>query len=145
MMNQFSVAVPHDDGSFISERISRVVELIRAYDYTLDVEWVPPGARGENDAFRIIQHKPDGSKYVVMGVRTEEDFNETILARLYEGDNNNGDNQRRVEAHNQAIRDYQAKLQQELQEEKNQMAAAVLRSPKSTYKIGNTVFRENPR
>jgi hypothetical protein len=145
MLNDFSVAVPHDDGSFISERISRVVELIRDYDYTLDVEWIPPSVRGENDAFRIIQHKPDGTKYVVMGVRSEEDFDERILARLYEGDNKNGDVQQRMEANNQAIRDYKRKVLEEIQDEQNQMAASVLRSPKSIYRIGNTEFRDIPR
>ena len=140
------VAVPMEDGSFVNEKVARIVELIREYDYRLDVEWIPTAARAPgDDAFRIIEHTPDGRKAVVMGVATEEEFDERVLARIYGADNKNWDVQERMEAHNKAVRDLQRKRREEIMEENNQMAAAILRSPKSTYRIGDKVFRDTPR
>jgi hypothetical protein len=146
MMPYLDVAVPMEDGSFISERVARIVELIREYDYRLDVEWIPPAARREgDDAFRVIEHTADGRKAVVMGIATEDEFDERVLARIYGADNKNWDVQERMEAANRAHREYQRKRREEIMEENNQMAAAILRSPKSTYKIGDKVFRDTPR
>lgn len=141
-LSELPVAVPMDDGSFISEKVARTAELIKEYDYRLSVEWIPRANRGEeDDALRVIQHQSDGTKYVVLSVHSEDDFDQRVLARIIEGDNVHGDVQKRMEAHNEATMTYQRRLREEAQDEKNALAASILRSPKSTYKHGGQVYR----
>jgi hypothetical protein len=145
-LGELPVAVPMDDGSFISEKVARTAELIQEYDHRLAVEWIPRANRAEkDDALRVIQHQPDGTKYVVLSVHDEDDFDQRVLARIIEGDNAHGDVQKRMEAQNEATRAYQRRLREEAQDERNQLAASILRSPRSVYKHGGKEFRDTPR
>lgn len=134
--------VPYEDGHFISERIGQIVELIKQYDYRLDVKWIPPGAREPGDAaFAIFEHTPKGTQELVFYVQTEEEFDERVLKRIYEGDVSKNDVEGRVEAHNRATRDLRKKQYDEIMAEQSEIAAAVIRSPKDNYRVGKKVFR----
>jgi hypothetical protein len=94
----------HDDGSFISARVSRIVELIREYDPNLEVKWIPEKMRRPDEpAFMITERLRDGREVVAFYVQSEADFNEAVLARIYEGDNSKHDVQKRVDAQNAAV------------------------------------------
>lgn len=109
--------VPHQDGSWVSERISRVVDLIREYDPRLDVRWIPPAAREPGDAaFAIIELTPEGPRTAFL-VQTEEEFDERVLARIYGADSKNSDPVARLAAINRAAEDLRRRTREELWEE----------------------------
>jgi hypothetical protein len=123
-----SLPVPHDDGHFISERISRVVDIIRETWPMLDVKWIPPELRAPGDAaFAIVERLPDGREFVVFHVDKEEDFDHRVLARIYAGDNTQNNVLAEIEAQDQALRAYQQKAAQEQMDEANEFAAFVLK------------------
>jgi hypothetical protein len=132
----FDVDLPtvHDDGHFISARVSRVIELIREYDHRLDVKWVPPDRRAEGDAaFAITERLGDGREVVAFYVDTEEHFNEDVLARIYMGDNTKNDVQARVTAQNAAADAMRHAKQREELEEYYSLLGSMITSKKHTY------------
>lgn len=135
-----SLPVPHDDGHWISERVSRIVELIREYDSRLDVRWIPPENREPGDAaLAVIENTPTGPM-VAFYVQDEKEFDERILARIYEGDNKHGNVLDKIEAHNAALRAYQEKQYQDQLEDAGDLAMHILRSPKTRYKHNGRVY-----
>lgn len=125
----------HDNGMFISAKISRIVELIREYDYRLDVKWIPPNMRGASDpAFAITETLGDGREVVAFYVQSEAEFDETVLARIYEGDNTKGNVQARVAAQNAAISRVREVRAAEERAQYYDLAKSIIRSPKHTYR-----------
>ena len=124
----------HDDGHFISAKVSRVIELIRAYDHHLDVKLVPPDRRAEGDAaFAITERLGDGREFVAFYVDTEEHFNEDVLARIYMGDNTKNDVQAFVTAKNNAADALRHAKQREELEEYYSLLGSMITSKKHTY------------
>lgn len=125
----------HDNGMFISAKISRIVELIREYDHRLDVKWIPPNMRGGDDpAFAITEDLGDGRTVVAFYVQSEADFDERVLARIYEGDNAKGDVQARVDAQNAAVARVREVRAAEERAQYYDLVKSIIRSPKHTYK-----------
>lgn len=125
----------HDDGRFISNKVSRVVELIREYDHRLDVKWVPPDLRGPTDpAFAIVEKLSDGREVVAFYVQREEEFDENILARIYEGDTQRTDVQARIEAQNAAAKAVMRRKHQEELDQQYDLMRSMIVSKKHTYK-----------
>lgn len=131
-----NVPVPHDDGSFISEKVSRIVELVREYDHNIDVRWIPPNRRAVDDpAFALVTRQMDGKEYVIFYVQDESQFDERVLQRLYQNDaEKQGNILDAAEAHNAAVRAYQQKVHKEQLEEAKDLAYHILKSNKHTYK-----------
>lgn len=130
-----NLPVAHDDGHFISERVSRLIEIIRDRWPTLDVKWIPPELRGSNeDAFLIVENLPDGRSVPVFRVHREQDFDGSILERIINADNANGDVASRIEAQNEAVRLIQAKLEQEKRDEAHDLAKSIINSPLHSFK-----------
>lgn len=132
----FDVDLPtvHDDGHFISAKVSRVIELIREYDHHLDVKWVPPDRRDPGDpAFAITERLSDGREVVAFYVDTEEHFDEGVLARIYQGDNTKHDVQARVAAQNAAAMAVQRAKQRDEMEEYYSLLGSMITSKKHTY------------
>lgn len=125
----------HEDGRFISAKVSRVVELIREYDHRLDVAWIPPDQRGADDpAFAITERLSDGRNVVAFYVQDESEFDERVLTRIIMGDNTQHDVQARVEAENTAARAMVlAKRRDEIAAYAD-FASSIIRSRKHTYK-----------
>lgn len=135
--------VAHDDGHFISAEVSRIVELVREYDSRLDVKWIPPELRRPGDAaFSVIERASDGKEYVVFHVDKEEEFNASVLTRLYLADVEQNDVQGRIEAGNKAIRNAQARKERDLKEEQRDLLASTLASPLHTYRHNGKTFRK---
>lgn len=125
----------HDDGHFISAKVSRIVELIREYDHRLDVRWVPPDKREPTDpAFAITERLSDGREVVAFYVDSEDDFNENVLTRIYMGDNTKNNVQSIVDAKNNAARAILHARQRDEMEQYYSLLGSMIVSKKHTYK-----------
>lgn len=84
-----------DLGIFVSQEHRHIAELIKQYDDTLDLIFIPPAKRKLNEEFpfAILQTPRDGFKepYIVRKVRLE-DMNADLLAWLSFSDNTKGMN-----------------------------------------------------
>lgn len=125
----------HSDGSFISAKVSRVVELIREYDQNLEVKWIPERMRRPGEpAFMITERLRDGREVVAFYVQSEADFDERVLARIYEGDNTRNDVQARVDAQNAAVLAVREAKAQEEREQFADLVHSMVNSKKHTYR-----------
>lgn len=125
------------DGQFVSQRVAQVVEAIREYCPDIIVEWVPPGNRDATTAaFRLI-HAPVGQpSYVIFHVKTEEEFTTNVLKRLMMGDQRYGTTTlNEFEAAEAAAKAVARQRFMDQMEEANEIAASILASSKSTYKV----------
>lgn len=134
-------AVPHEDGRFISDEVSRIVEIIREYDAGIDVEWIPPDTRAPRDPeFRIIEVKPDGRRFVMFYVNNQLEFNENVLARIFQSDQaKNKFSLEAIDAHNNAVKAIELKKQWEELQEKHDIAAHIWKSGRARYRHDGVV------
>jgi hypothetical protein len=64
-----------EDGSFVTAKTMRIVELIRAYDPGLDVEWIPRERRlADDDAIRVVDTRAKGLARTIMSFPDEAAF-----------------------------------------------------------------------
>jgi hypothetical protein len=131
----------HDNGMFISAKVSRIVELIREYDHRLDVKMIPPGMRRPDEpAFAITERLSDGREVVAFYVQDESYFDERVLARIYEGDNTKGDVQKRIDAQNAAVNRVREARQAEERAQYYDLMGSMIRSNKHTYRHDGRKF-----
>lgn len=125
------------DGHFVSVKQMRVNEILQDYDPNLQLQWIPPDQRSENDlAFRVVCF-PDGKPPYAVCFAEEAD--ERLLARVFEADQRNSPNKLTfLENYNRAKELMRAKEEMERMQEAHEMAAAVIRNNKSSYKIRNS-------
>lgn len=136
------LASPHSDGHWISDRVSRIVEIIKDYDDRIDVQWIPPETRGVNDPeFRLVTLDSLGKPYVMFYVQSQAEFDERTLARIFSSDNaKNPLTLSALDAHNAAVKAVQMKEQMERMEEANDFAHHVFKSPKARYRHNGRVY-----
>jgi len=133
----------HEDGHFISAKVSRIVELIRDFDPRLDVKWVPPEHRAPGDAaFAIVERIADGREQPVFYVQTEEEMDERVLARIYESDVAHNDVMGKMEANNRAIKAAEDAKFRDMQEESHDLMRSVLKSGKHNYQHNGKTYRK---
>lgn len=127
------------DGQFVSERISQVVQAIREYSPELDVEWCPPNKRKPGQAAFKVMHKPFGGEpYVIFHVKTEAEFDARVLKRIIAGDQRNGQvTYNEIEAAEEAAKRVAHQRFLDEMEEANEIAHAIMKSNKSTYKVND--------
>lgn len=119
-----ALPVPHDDGSWHSEEISRVIECIREYSDRLDVRYIPEHMREPGDAaFAITELLPDGREVVAFYVQTEEEMNLSVLERVYGGDNAKHNIQAALEASRDAAKHLRRKRYEDVMGEAHEKAA----------------------
>lgn len=136
------VAVPMDDGSWISARTAHVAEAIRDYDSRLDVKWVPADRRRKDeDAIIVTERTPDGREVVVLSVRDESGFDERVLERIYAADGTRGDVLARMEAHNRAVRELDRKAWEDARAAAQDVMASAVRSPLHTWRHNGKTFQ----
>ena len=131
--------VQMDDGSFVSAKAVRLVEIVRDYDPGLDVEWIPREHRIEgDDAIRIIDTRGHGFARMVMSFRDEEEFTAQdgtlTLQRLFLADGRKGDVMSRLDAQNAAAKIVAAKKALEEREEGRDLLEHALRTPLNRYR-----------
>ena len=130
-----------DEGYFVSEKHMRMAEIIRNYDPNLDIEFIPEGRREEGDKpFRVVHTDPRfGNRYVVCYA---DDLDGPLLERIVKMDaQRNGNILSDIDAHNQAVRLVMQKKHQEQMDEAHDLAAHILKSPKSTYRHDGVVYQ----
>lgn len=137
MVNVLDLPIAHEDGSFVSAKVTRVVELIREYDSKLDVRWIPPAARTDGEAaFCIVEETQVPGEYrTIMLVQTEDEMDERILARLYSMDAHKNDVQARSEALHKAHSDMMRKQWEDRMEQAADEARFLWRTPKHTVRF----------
>jgi hypothetical protein len=134
--------VPHHDGSLISPAIDRTIEIIKNYDWHLDVRWIPRDNRAPGDAAFAIIYQNNGEEYVVMYVDTEEGMinSDRVLQRIAEADNKNGSVEQAMEAKNRMVKERQQAQYEDAIAESNDLAAHIWRSPKARYRHNGVVY-----
>lgn len=133
------------DGQFVSQKVRQVVDAIREYEPTLEVQWLPPEVRGNRAAYRIIHNPPGGQPYIIMVVRKDEQFDSSVLQRLIVNDNrfNTATTLSEIEALEAAEKLIAKQKFDDLMEEANDIAAHTLRTPMNTYRINkDLVFKD---
>lgn len=137
-----NLPVPHEDGSFISAKVSRIVELIRENDPGVDVRWIPPNQRAADDpAFALVGKDVNGREYVIFYVQSEAEFDGRVVERLIQLDQaKRGNPLSEMEARNAAVKAIQQKLHQEQLEEAKELAYSILKSKKHTYKHDGVTY-----
>jgi hypothetical protein len=119
---------------------SRLAEIIRDYNSTLELRWIPDVTRGSEDVFPycIVQNLPNGGEQAVMYLTEQEVANPPmVLSRLFNSDNSrhgSGGVLRRIESAERAKAIWDAAKAAEKQEEALDFWRSVWKSPKHTYK-----------
>lgn len=143
-----------ENGHFISEKQRRINEILRDYDPTLELQWIPPGDRSADDvAFRVVHRPPGRPAYVVL---TASECDERLLARVFESDQQtaaqrhggNGNLLNFIDNYNAALELVREKEAHEKRQEAHELSASILRSKKFHYRHkvnGKLVDFESPR
>jgi hypothetical protein len=131
------------DGQFTSAKVQRVVAAIKDYEPRLDVQWVPPTERKDNEAaFRIVYNQEGQPPYILFFVHKDEDFDERVLLRIIANDQRTANGKPKFSElvaweETQKLLAKQAYLDQ--MEEAEDMAKVFLRSKLHTFNFGNGV------
>lgn len=134
------------EGQFVSQRVAQVIEAIHEYCPDIEVQWIPQGQRVGNSAdtaaFRLIHNIPGGQPYVIFHVKNEDEFDARVLKRLIMGDQRfgNGVTLSELEASEIAARAVARQRFMDELEEANEIAAAIIKSPKDTYKVNDNLI-----
>lgn len=126
---------PSNDGTWISERHQRIAEILRDYDPKLQLQWIPPGRRNDNDEpFRVVCFPENGHPYLIC---TGMEADERLLATIFKSDQAKHGNGTLtwLDNYNQAKKIYNAKINHDNRQEQHEIAQAVIRNNKSSYKI----------
>lgn len=140
LLSDGSIYFPDENGNFVSENQRRIGEILNDYDPTLQLQWIPPGARNEKDEpFRVVHFPPNRSPYLIC---TAQEADERLLAKVFQADakNRSGSAITFIDAYNSAIQIANAKKMEEKRNEAHELAASILRSPKIHYRHGGIDF-----
>lgn len=137
-----AVASPMSDGHWISDKVSRIVEVINDYDPMIEVEWISADKRLPTDpAFRLVEKTADGRKFIMFYVNTEAEFDESVLARIFNSDAmKNPLSLAAIDAKNAAVKLIKAKEQMDELEEAHDLASHIYKSPKARYRHNGVVY-----
>lgn len=139
---------PANNGQWISEKQARIDEILRDYDPNLELQWIPPGQRNDEDhPFRVICRPPNGHPYLIC---TSLEADERLLATVFRADaKRQGKNLLSwLDDYNRAKGIYNAKINHENLQEAHEIAKSVIRNDKSYYRIrtndGELIDLERP-
>lgn len=110
-------------GAFVSSKIQRLAEILKDFDPTLELRWIPPALRsGEDTLPYAVFHNPlVGQPYTVFYF-SEQDDPADVLARVFTGDSARGDILSKIEAKEAAQKAFQYKeYLDEMEEAADQM------------------------
>jgi hypothetical protein len=125
------------DGKWVNQRVAQVVQAIHEYSPDLVVEYLPEGARTQDQAaFRIMHYPPGGQPYPIFHVKSEAEFDTRVLMRIIAGDQRNKEvTYSMVEAAEKAA---QLVAKQKWEDERDEAIDKMyhaLHSPLNTYKL----------
>ncbi len=133
-----------DDGRWVSEDYVRLGELIKQYDNCLELRWIPP------------EHRTDDEKkpYVVMDLvgnypvlwANELESPQSILQRIFEADNLKGGNVLdRIDAKDAAAKVFALKAREDEMLAKRDLAVFMLSSPLNFMKHNGVKYDSERR
>jgi hypothetical protein len=141
-MNFMDIMVPAEDGHWVNEKFARIAEVIQDYDPRMRLVWIPPENRTDQDQtppYAVIYTNGQGQEHLVFSIR-EEELDERVLARLFQGDTGKHDVLADIEAQEKAreVLAYKAKL--EKAEERQDFIKTVVGSGKHSFKHNGRVI-----
>lgn len=140
---ELDIAIPTEDGRWVSEKHERIARIIQDYDPELHLAYIPPENREANDVPFAVIHTPHGKpSYVVF---TANECDERILERLWENDSTKGDPLARIDNHNAALKAIEIRKQMDEAEERQDLVSHIVRSPLNVYKHNGVEYRDTPR
>lgn len=111
------------DVGYISSKIQHLAEIIKDFDPTLELRFIPPANRSSGDSlpYAIVHIVPDRKPYTVFYFGDLDDP-VSVLARLFAGDSRNVDVMKAIETQEAAQKAFQYKEHmEELYEAADQM------------------------
>jgi hypothetical protein len=132
------------DGHFVSQKQIRINEILTDYNPTLQLQWIPPDQRSERDlAFRVVCFPLGGAPYLVC---TATEADERLLTEVFRADQKNfPDKLSYIENYNNARELVIAKEKEEVRQQDHELAAAIIRNTKSSFKHGGIDFERSRR
>lgn len=137
-----------ETGHFLSQDHLRIAEIIYDYNPNLELVWIPPENRKENDTELpfAVRFNPTGEpggpgSYIVFQLK-EDEVDHRVLQRLFEADNSKTDVLGALESKEAALRLIEMKKAMDEAAERKEFTQAVLKSPKSVYRHGGVEYRE---
>ena len=134
-MLQGAYILDNASGHALSAQHTRIAEIIQDYNPELELAWIPPNDRTSFDQkpFAIIHNMPNGSRYVV-GTFSEAEMDHRIITYLFNHDARNRDILSDIDRENAAKELLAYKERMDEQQEREEMARAMIRTNKSTWK-----------
>lgn len=125
------VHVPTADGHFVSEKQQRIAEIIKDYEPTLELVWIPPANREPGDKpFAVVHHPVGLPSYFVFFA---DECDERILERLWSVDNKVGNVLSNLEVKEAARKALQLKKEEDEALERQDIMAAAVATPLNTW------------
>lgn len=143
-MADSAIVLDPQSGRALSVAHQRLAELIKDYDDTLELAWIPPERRPEFDRdkpFAIICYpRNDQPPYVVMKIK-EDQMDESVLAAIIIRDNQHENVLDRLEACEFADQAMQAKADADKQAFREDFVKTVIKSPLHTFRHGGKKYQ----
>jgi len=135
------VYVPTETGHWVSEKFAHIAEIIRDYDSEMELAWIPPENRRPTDKepFAVI-HRPLGKREYVVFYIKEDELDERVLARLFDGDLKHTDVLKRLESMENAKKVMELKEKMEKAEERQDFIKSVVGSSKHSFRHNGKVI-----
>lgn len=142
-MMETDIYVATPDGHFVSGAHMRIAEIIKDYEPTLSLVWIPIDQRSEEDRGRefAVVHSPDGQRPYTVFHCSAEEVDHRLLARLFQGDTAKKNVLGWLDSIEEAKAIIKAKQEADLAEERQEIVRSIIKSPKSVYKHNGVKYR----
>lgn len=138
----FDRMVPAEDGHFINEKFAYINEIIQDFDSRLQLVWIPPENRVQNDTeppYAVMHTAPDGQQKIVLTIK-EEELDQRVLQKLFLGDTSRNDVLAQLEAAELATEVMRNKELMEKAEFRKDFVATVVGSHKHSFRHNGKVI-----
>lgn len=127
------------DGVLVESDALKIAEKVNLYDPNLRVTFLNESARSVGEPpYVIVERCRDGVDRPVFGVWK---LDETVLQRIYAADNEKWNVLQRVDETNARAKQQEKRRYKEVMAEAKEITEAVLRSPKSTYTVPESITK----
>lgn len=131
--------IPTEDGRWVNEEFERLARVIEDYDPVFELRWIPPDMRAtpEDHAKCFAVVDTGGNPEYVVFYAGMFDTPASILAKIFDADNKNGNVLERIDAHNAAIQLLEMKKKMDAAEERKDYIEFLIKTPKNFINMGN--------
>lgn len=131
--------IPADNGVWVDENFERLARIIKDfYGDALELRYIPPANRTNEDTrpYAIVDIRTNSAVMYA----TELDTPQEILTKLFEGDTSKHDVLANLDAHNEAAKAFQMREWLDRQEEANDKALFLIKSPLHKIRMDGMTF-----